>query len=611
MILDDEMTTKPSYRAIWKDVRIGIEVKFDTIFSPKTVAQVARYARAMRVDQPDRNFFYTLLISKDECRVFRWDSTACYVTEPLAYHEEPERFIELIGRLSALSPDDLGFDMAFSNAGRVHSSKTMNTTLTISPSEVRSLQERDEERRIPRGLRLEGPGSGSMVFQLKKTLARVALGYNFCRSTTVWVCSQIIDGVPEQELRIIKQNHQDDSRPHEASFYTEANKIEEVGHLMYSQQLDSTREYRERIADTDVTGCWRKADMEVKPKALVAPEPTLDEWLAEMAASGNPPALPVPAKRETAGPPPTQASRSTQTPQASTYPVPTQTLHCAGRWQHHPDEKRPRLERVLLRLVFDQIGAPLSFATDAMQLISIAHDCLNGIWRLWLEGIIHRDISFGNLLITASKPPRGFLIDLGLAMRIARENQAQEGSEPHHHLTGTLPFIALALLQSIDEDPRPTHEVGHDMESLFWVLLWTCLTYSDDTNPRKWVTDTLAALNSSRTTEVANAKVAILAKPAKIIIPGKFSHATLFLRKYAELCQTGQIEYGPVNDLFDKFKAGDESLLWTGPLLSALPSRSPGSPSLMSGSKRLRNEEVTGSVKRSRNSASASLSRPQ
>ncbi|KAG8998321.1 hypothetical protein FRB93_013796 [Tulasnella sp. JGI-2019a] len=609
LVLDDEVTVQPGYRAMWKDVRIGIEVKFDTIFDSETVAQVARYARAMRMDQPERNFFYTLLISKDECRIFRWDSAACYVTEPLAYHEEPERFIELIGRLAALSPEGLGFDLAFSNSGRVHSSKMMNTTLTISPSEVQDLQERDGEHRIPRRSRLEAGGPRSRIFHLKKILARVALDYNFCRSTTVWVCSEVIHGVPEKQLRIIKQNHQDDSRPHEASFYDEANGIEEVGHLMCFEQLDSTREYRERIADPDVTGCWRKADVEVKSKAPAPATPTLDEWLAEMDEPGDAPRSSIPAKRETTGLQSTQASRGTRRSRASTHPAPVKTLYCAGRWKHHPDEKRPQLERVLLRLVFDQIGAPLSFATDVTQLISVAHDCLNGIWRLWQEGIIHRDISFGNLLLTPSKTPRGFLIDLGLAMRIPKGGQAQEGSELHHHLTGTLPFIAVTLLRTRNRNPRPAHEVGHDIESLFWVLLWICLTYSGDTNPDLWVTDTLKNLNHAETSVVADKKALILADPTEIVIPGKYSHATLFLRAYAELCRTGQSAYGPVNDLFNKFKAGDESLLWTDPPPSALPHRSPGSPSPVGGSKRSRHGELMRSVKRSRNSASASSSR--
>ncbi|KAG8998305.1 hypothetical protein FRB94_005214 [Tulasnella sp. JGI-2019a] len=613
LVLDDGVTTQRGYRAMWRDVRVGIEVKFDTIFDSGTVAQVARYARAMRMDQPERNFFYTLLISKDECRIFRWDSAACYVTEPLAYHEDPERFIELIGRLAALSPEDLGFDLAFSNSGRVHSSKMMETTLTISPSQVRNLRERGPDGRIPRRSHTEssqGNDHQLEVFLLANILARVAQDYNFCRSTTVWVCQRIVDGTPQETPCIIKQNYQDDSRPHEASFYTEANGIEGVGHLECFQQLDSTREYRERIDDADVTGCWRKADVEVKLKVSTAPTPTLKDWAA-MATRRIPLKAPVQVKRKTAGTRSTQASGPTRTSQASIHLGPTKTAHCMGSWKHHPDEKAPKLERVLLRLVFDQVGAPLNLTEDATQLISVAHDCLNGIWRLWLQGIIHRDISFGNLLVTISEPYRGFLIDLGLSMRIPKDGQAEEGSEPHHHLTGTLPFIAVALLRPRNRNARPAHEVGHDIESLFWVLLWICLTYSDDPNPDPWVTAALKGLNHADTSVVASTKVAILASPTDIIILGKYSHATLFLREYAELCRMTQPIYGPVNDLFNKFKAGDESLLWTEPPASELPFRSPGSPSPVSGSKRSRHGEVVRSVKRSRNTASASSSRHQ
>ncbi|KAG9031300.1 hypothetical protein FRB95_002873 [Tulasnella sp. JGI-2019a] len=90
VLIDDEVVSSPEDSYAWKDVDIGIEVKFDMVFDAKAITQVARYARAMKIDQPDRNFFYTLLVSKYTCRVFRWDSAGCYVTESLWYHREPE-----------------------------------------------------------------------------------------------------------------------------------------------------------------------------------------------------------------------------------------------------------------------------------------------------------------------------------------------------------------------------------------------------------------------------------------------------------------------------------------------------------------------------------------
>ncbi|KAG8978934.1 hypothetical protein FRB93_010438 [Tulasnella sp. JGI-2019a] len=106
------------------------------------------------------------------------------------------------------------------------------------------------------------------------------------------------------------------------------------------------------------------------------------------------------------------------------------------------------MERVLMRLVVCEDGESLDKAEDPEQLISVANDCLQGIYGLWLTGILHRDISFGNLLTTiVGGALRGLVIDLGLAIDFTETELGVpvEGGELHHHLTGTLPFISVDL----------------------------------------------------------------------------------------------------------------------------------------------------------------------
>ncbi|KAG8998504.1 hypothetical protein FRB94_000579 [Tulasnella sp. JGI-2019a] len=442
VLVDDEATPTDDDTYVWKDVDVGIEVKFDTVFDAKTITQVARYARAMKIDQPDRNFFYTLLISKDTCRVFRWDSAGCYVTEPLWYHQKPEKFIELIGRLAALDPETLGFDLSFSNAGRVHSSHdtdSMRTTLTILPTAVRDLVERDDNSRItiPKPFPADTlEDQKPKVFVLShEPVSRIAIDYNFGRSTIVWEGWEIITGQARQGRRyIIKQNYQDDTRPHEGSFYVEGNKIKGVGHLAFSQELEHTREYRQRIALSDITGCWRKVQpTQPTPKtAEKPPTPPAPEKPTETTEDGDMDRHRRPLrekmgwvggrKRHIAAPSST-AKRTKINSEAT------------PQWKLERSEKAPKVERVLLRFVFEDVGENLSETRDAAQLINVALDCLEAIWELWLARILHRDISFGNLLMTTRKPFRGFVIDLGLAMRINEDGDAEEGSDVHHHLT--------------------------------------------------------------------------------------------------------------------------------------------------------------------------------
>lgn len=88
----------------WKDVRVSVEVTRKDVLDMARVTQVSRYARAVKRDQCNRNFSYTLVITPTHFRVLRWDSVACYLTAPLLYHANPAQFIELIGRLATLDP---------------------------------------------------------------------------------------------------------------------------------------------------------------------------------------------------------------------------------------------------------------------------------------------------------------------------------------------------------------------------------------------------------------------------------------------------------------------------------------------------------------------------
>ena len=87
-----------------------------------------------------------------------------------------------------------------------------------------------------------------------------------------------------------------------------------------------------------------------------------------------------------------------------------------------------------------------------MELRTIGHE------SLYKAGILHRDISIGNILLEGDESG-GFSIDLDLAVDVNRlkVSGAQE-------MTGTKFFMAIGVL---DGD---THSLMHDLESFFWVL---------------------------------------------------------------------------------------------------------------------------------------------
>ncbi|KAG9046086.1 hypothetical protein FS837_005118 [Tulasnella sp. UAMH 9824] len=129
-----EKKSKP--KPHWKDVRVVIEVKKKG-FEMKTLVQVAQYARSMMLEQEDRNFVLIVLMTGDECRVFHWDAVGAQVTKPFNIHKNPKLFLQVMGRLATMTPSELGYDTHFSNAGRVLSTETITTHLTIRPTAPR------------------------------------------------------------------------------------------------------------------------------------------------------------------------------------------------------------------------------------------------------------------------------------------------------------------------------------------------------------------------------------------------------------------------------------------------------------------------------------------
>jgi hypothetical protein len=87
-------------------------------------------------------------------------------------------------------------------------------------------------------------------------------------------------------------------------------------------------------------------------------------------------------------------------------------------------------------------------------------------------GILHRDISVGNLMVDASDPTQGVLIDLDFAVRVTPNGDPVDGETLPR--AGTLIFRAFDLLTP--EIPVKAY-YRHDLESFFYTLFWIQLHY--------------------------------------------------------------------------------------------------------------------------------------
>ena len=89
------------------------------------------------------------------------------------------------------------------------------------------------------------------------------------------------------------------------------------------------------------------------------------------------------------------------------------------------------------------------------------------------DGIKHRDISISNLMCRRLENGKiqGVLNDWD----VASTSHTESDSEHTNMRTGTMPFMSIDLHQY----PPPVHIERFEYESLFYVLYWICLSYSD------------------------------------------------------------------------------------------------------------------------------------
>ncbi|KAG8917819.1 hypothetical protein FRC01_002194 [Tulasnella sp. 417] len=518
----EESEGKPKVAPHWKDVLVPIGVKKKQCMDMSALVQMAQYARSVMLEQFDRNFVITVLITGHECRVFHWDVVRAHVTLPFPTHSA--LFIQVMGRLATMTPSELGYDTQFSNAGRVRSTEIehIQTHLTIRLSKPRAFFDHNATSSTPESSE-NGP---SLVVDLENILFE-SKGLLFNRATRVWRAVAVNDPLPEAECQwskgntyIVKQNWADDKRPNEGFIHTLAQKVDVVPKLVGIEERQFTSSFRARFQKEHFL------DFEPPEKAKGSRK---------------------------------SASRTRSIPRgyaSHTYDHASTGVCDKGVGDEDVasnvgagDEKRP-FERVLLRFVFDGVGRPLSEVGDSVELLQATEQWITGLIKLDESGIIHRDISYGNLLLPSSRDGTGqaSIIDFGLS-HLKDENiltqllsdRSPKGyilgdSQPHGHVTGTLPFVAHELLSKFEKKKGCMHALHHDIESVFWVLLYICLKeHQDEDNVFGKI---LRALTSHEVHQVEREKRALLNpedEDDRFENVGKFGELEDFLNKFVQI----------------------------------------------------------------------------
>ncbi|KAG9223604.1 hypothetical protein CCMSSC00406_0009235 [Pleurotus cornucopiae] len=124
--------------------------------------------------------------------------------------------------------------------------------------------------------------------------------------------------------------------------------------------------------------------------------------------------------------------------------------------------------RTHVRFVILEVGRPIERFSSSKEMFQAVYDAFQGHKQAFdVCGILHRDVSGGNILILPKGG--GLLNDWDMAVKV---EEVERGPRAHER-TGTWAFMSIDLL----EGERRAHKVSDDLESFFWVVLYYSLLY--------------------------------------------------------------------------------------------------------------------------------------
>ncbi|EEB99899.1 hypothetical protein MPER_00299, partial [Moniliophthora perniciosa FA553] len=170
--------------------------------------------------------------------------------------------------------------------------------------------------------------------------------------------------------------------------------------------------------------------------------------------------------------------------------IPTAVAHGdeEGRWQktdNHvwcAEELREQFTVHQHRFIaLKEVVTPLNAFRTTKELVTALRDALQAHTEAYRQGILHRDISIGNILI--SENGGGLLVDWDFSRPIVNPEVRVMAR------TGTRQFMSVHLL--LNAPGTVAHTVVDDLEAFFHVLCYVVLVYCPHTYSMKLLKDHL------------------------------------------------------------------------------------------------------------------------
>ncbi|KAM7182558.1 hypothetical protein V8F33_014221 [Rhypophila sp. PSN 637] len=415
----------PSARKVstcrWSQILVPGELKsYPSADRPSEAwLDLGRYAREVLAAQDTRRFVLGFTLCGSLMRIWMFDRLGGIASEQFDINKDGLQFVSIIRGFLCMSEEELGFD----------------PTIMVAKNQrfIEIEREGVTERLILDGL----------MYRARRIAGR---------ATTCWKAHREED---PNALFVVKDSWQDQERDEEGKFLSDATE-KGVVHVARYYHHETVR-IRDKVDDVqgnvrkgmDVTTAtnYRQNRSRLTPNASTAD-------LSRIGRSSS-----------IAG-----AKRSAHETGA---PLPPHKRPCSTSPTKVGSDALPN--RIHRRVVLSDYGIPIYKANSREALLGALADCIEGHESLRQKaGLLHRDISIGNLMI--SKDSGGFLIDLDLAVR-----EQRVGASGGKGKTGTRAFMAIGALLG------EQHSFMHDLESFFWVLFWICI-HCDGSGQGKVVT---------------------------------------------------------------------------------------------------------------------------
>ncbi|KAI0047792.1 hypothetical protein FA95DRAFT_1678859 [Auriscalpium vulgare] len=502
-------------RVWWRSVHVPLEVK-KAANADAAVIQIFRYIRQSLWDQPDRRFMFGLVFARHTLTVWHVDHSGALAGVPINIHENPLDFIRVIVGLAVKSPEALGWDptmqIYFDATERLP--RRARASYTIDPGDLADEGDLYKTKWVvtlpkpdwdPSAAKSDGKdnvgvedGNERFVLFLALSLSRAqAIVGRVSRVWKAWKWMDMHLPIAERKVYVIKDTWRNARRVVEGALYRDATlSARRKGSAMSGvAQMHSFCIVRiNGDKDTTLVAVRRKLKPSGKPLKL-----DTNQFYARPNGPGSP--------RD-------------------------QNVHVfldKDVFDEDPDEDfPPPADRIHSRLVMATYGWPLLQFHDLPELFGGVHDAIKGHRWLHNHGILHRDISYTNILLTGQDAPnRAVMIDLDNA--IAYETHKTLADDERS--VGTLAFMSFEVLKSkhyfegdSDEPEGIKHNLVHDLESYFWVLCWigVCrkgpgqqrvVTSMPKSQRDNWQEEVDTNFEEKRPKAIANAKQDLILKP--------------------------------------------------------------------------------------------------